>query len=672
MERGLGHIPRPTTIQLLAAALRLSEDARAAFVAAARRQDAAPHAGAGTILDHHAHNLPGQLTPLLGRERDVAAVVRTLQQDGVRLLTLIGPAGVGKTRLALRAAEELLQEYADGVFFVALAPVRDPTLVTVTIAQTLRAAEAAERSLHESLVAHLRPKTLLLLLDNFEQVTAAAPLVAELLAVCPRLTILVTSRAPLRVRGEQEAAVAPLALPTLGRRLPVPELARYAAVQLFVQRARAVQPTFTLTPDTAPDVAAICIHLDGLPLAIELAATRIKLLPPAALLTRLEGAYGTTSLQVLADGAADLPERQRTLRDTLAWSYDLLAPDEQQLFRQLAVFAGGCTLEAAETVCGHNAGRDVLAGLASLLDKSLLWRTERVDGEPRIGMLETVREYALERLEASGEAADTRRRHAAFYLAAVERAEQGLTVPAPATVLARLETVLAQLDHERDNMLAALRWAIENGARAEAAARLKEWRALSGRSEVGMRLAGKLWRFWQVSSYLREGREWQWLDGGRAWLDTLLALSTDDEGAISAELRTMMLYGAGVLACWQGNHARAESLTRESLDHYTQLDDRRGMANALNNLGNIALDQAAYAHAIALFEQSLVLRRAAGDREGAAASLNNLAAVAAAQGNDERALALYEESAAVIRATDNTTMLAHVLANMDEVARRNV
>lgn len=629
MERGLGHIPRPTTIQLLAAALQLSEDARAAFVIAARRQDAAPHAGAGTILDHHAHNLPAQLTPLLGRERDVAAVVRTLRQDGVRLLTLIGPAGVGKTRLALRAAEDLLQEYADGVFFVALAPVRDPTLVTVTIAQTLRAAEVAERSLHESLVAHLRPKTLLLLLDNFEQVTAAAPLVAELLAVCPRLTILVTSRAPLRVRGEQEAAVAPLALPTLGRRLPVPELARYAAVQLFVQRARAVQPTFTLTPDTAPDVAAICIRLDGLPLAIELAAARIKLLPPAALLARLEGAYGATSLQVLVDGAADLPERQRTLRATLAWSYDLL-------------------------------------------DKSLLWRTERVDGEPRIGMLETVREYALERLEASGEAADTRRRHAAFYLAAVERAEQGLTVPAPATVLARLETVLAQLDHERNNMLAALRWAIENGARAEAAARLKEWRALSGRSEVGMRLAGKRWRFWQVSSYLREGREWQWLDGGRAWLDTLLALSTDDEGAISAELRTMMLYGAGVLACWQGNHARAESLTRESLDHYTQLDDRRGMANALNNLGNIALDQGAYERAIALFEQSLVLRRAAGDREGAAASLNNLAAVAANQGHAERALALYEESAAMIRATDNTAMLTHVLANMDEVARRSV
>ncbi len=347
------------------------------------------------------HNLPTQLTSLLGREQEVAAACALLRRPEVRLLTLTGTPGIGKTRLGLQVAADLLADFADGVCFVQLAPISDPELVVPTIAQLFDIKEAGDWSLLERLQSHLQEKHLLLLLDNFEQIISSAPSLAELLAVCPHLKILVTSRAVLHIQGEQEFPVPPLAVPVLAH-LPEHEaLAAYAAVALFLQRAQAVKPGFQLTKANARAVAAICARLDGLPLAIELAAARIKLLPPQALLTRLEH-----QLQMLTGGPQNMPVRQQTLGNTIAWSYNLLGAREQKLFRLLSVFVGGCTLEAAEVVCGALSDSEeavsILDGIASLLDKSLLKQTEQ-DDEPRLLMLEMIREYGLEALAASGE-----------------------------------------------------------------------------------------------------------------------------------------------------------------------------------------------------------------------------------------------------------------------------
>ncbi len=361
-------------------------------------------------LDTHAHNLPVQLTSLIGREQEVAAVCHLLQRQEVRLLTLTGPGGTGKTRLGLQVAAELSETFSDGVFFVNLAPLSDPELVVPTIAQALGVKEAAGQPLLDLVSAWLREKELLLLLDNFEQVAEAAVEVSALLARCPQLNVLVTSRAVLHLSGEHEFPVPPLSLPD-PRHLPdLMTLSQYEAVALFIARAQAVKPEFQVTNANAPAVAEICVRLDGLPLAIELAAARSKMLPPQALLARLGQRF-----TLLTSGAQDVPARQQTLRNTIAWSYDLLDAGEQRLFRRLSVFVGGATLEAVEalyTTLGDEPGQ-VLDGIASLIDKSLLRQTEQEAEEPRFVMLETIREYGREALTAHGEVEATRQAHAA-------------------------------------------------------------------------------------------------------------------------------------------------------------------------------------------------------------------------------------------------------------------
>jgi predicted ATPase len=368
-------------------------------------------------------NVPAPLTLLIGREQEVAEACALLLRPGVRLVTLTGTGGVGKTRLGLHIATALLGAFADGVCFVSLAPMSDPALVVPTIAAALGIREIGGSILLDLLKAYLRDKCLLLLLDNFEQVVDAAVQVADLLAVCPQLKVLVTSRAALHIRGEQEFVVPPLAVPDPKHLPDLLTLSTYEAVELFLQRIQAVKPEFHLTDANATAVAEMCIRLDGLPLAIELAAARIKLLSPQALLTRLEH-----RLNLLTGGARDVPERQQTLRNTIEWSYDLLSPGEQLLFRRLAVFVGGCTLEAVEAICTTLDGEAtaVLERVTSLVDKSLISQQEQVGGEYRLMMLETIREYGLECLTASGEMETTRRAHAYYYLLLAEEADPEL------------------------------------------------------------------------------------------------------------------------------------------------------------------------------------------------------------------------------------------------------
>jgi predicted ATPase/class 3 adenylate cyclase len=435
-------------------------------------------------LDISPNNLPIQPTPFVGWEQELAAVRDLLGREEVHLLTLTGPGGAGKTRLGLQVAAELSDYFAAGVFFVNLAPISDPALVVATIAETLDIREGPGQPLLERLKEQLQQKQMLLLLDNFEQVVSAASQVTDVLAACPKLKVVVTSREVLHLRAEHELAVPPLALPDPKHLPDLAILSHYAAVALFLQRAQAVKPDFQVTNANARAIVEICARLDGLPLAIELAAARMKLLSPQALLARL-----SQRLAVLTGGARDVPARQQTLRDTIAWSYDLLTTEEQRLFRRLSVFVGGCTLEAAETLCGAlddgYGAIPVLDGVGSLIDKSLLQHTEReaAEGEEsRLVMLETIREYGLEALAASGEMEATRQAHAVYYFTLAEKAELEFWGPQQAERLDRLE-------REHDNLRTALNCLLERGEATESI-------------EMALRLGGALWHFWRVRNHI--------------------------------------------------------------------------------------------------------------------------------------------------------------------------
>ncbi|MDQ3694472.1 MAG: helix-turn-helix domain-containing protein [Chloroflexota bacterium] len=636
LERGRRKNPRLETVRLLAEALGLAADDRAALLAAARQPVAPKPAPVSRST------VPIPPTSLIGREREVATAVALLRREDVRLVTLTGPGGVGKTRLAVAAASGTGRAFADGVRFVPLAPVRDTRLVTSVITHTLGLPDGNEPAL-DQLLRHFRDRHLLLVLDNLEHLLAAAPQISILLAACPDLAVLATSRERLHLDGEHEFPVSPLATPECSRPSSTEALASVAAVRLFVERARDIDPAFALTDDNASAVAEICRRLDGLPLAIELAAARTKVLPPRALLARLE-----RRLPLLTGERRDAPERQRTLRDTIAWSYDLLTPAERTFFRRLAVFVGGLTLEAAAAVVwaiaagepgGHEASitnsghsddaeldrqTSTLNLITSLVDKSLLRRDEREGGaaaaEPRFEMLETVREFALERLEGSGELAAARQAHADYFLMLAERAE-------PEVVGREQGLWLERLTAEIGNMRAALDWALDRGA---------------GSSEISLRLAGALWTFWYMSARNREGRQ---------WLERALAASED---TITAP-RARALMSLGTVFATLSEFARAEPLLEAAATAWQALGNSSGTGRALQILSQTLQQQNDHDRAMPLLEQSLTLYGPPGeglpeDQPWLGLALGQLADAALAAGDIDRGLGLAEEGLAFQRA----------------------
>jgi predicted ATPase/DNA-binding CsgD family transcriptional regulator len=581
------------------------------------------------VVNLPASNLPVPLTTLIGREQERATVCGLLRRPEVRLLTLTGTGGIGKTRLGLQVARDLLADFADGVYFVSLAPISDPDLVVPTIAQTLGLKDAGGQPPLELLKASLSQKRLLLLLDNFEQVLAAAPQLSELLVACPHLKLLVTSRAVLHLRGEHEFPVPPLALPDLTQ-LPESEtLAQVAAVALFLQRAWATNPNLQLTSPNARAIAQICVQLDGLPLAIELAAARSKLLPPQALLARLG-----QRLAVLTSGAQDAPARQQTLRNTIAWSYNLLTAQEQQLFRRLSAFVGGCTLQAVETLC-HSLedGRGaewILDGVASLLDKSLLQQTEQEGEEPRLMMLETIREYGLECLRSSGELERTRQAHAAYYLALAQEAATTWYGPEQQAWCDRLE-------QEHDNLRAALQWLLEGQETA-----------------LALQFSNALWWFWYTRAHVREGQ---------TFLEKALAASEE----LATPARAQALHYLGLLFEFLGEYQQAEKSCEESVALYRELGDPAGAAWACYALGQVAADQDEYSRAHALLEEALTFFREARDPLGGHFVLAHLTMVYTQQGEYVKARACAEESLALAKQLGDQDTTAFTLLLLGKV-----
>lgn len=572
------------------------------------------------LLEGRSHNLPVQLTSFIGREQEISAVCALLRRREVRLLTLTGTGGIGKTRLSLQVATDLRDDFADGVCFVPLAPINEPGLVMPTIAQTLGLREAEDLPLFDHLQASLRDQCLLLVLDSFEQVMEAAPKLGELLAACPELNILVTSRVVLHLRGEHEFPVAPLALPDLTHLPDSAALSHYAAVDLFIQRAQAIKPDFQITESNARTIAEICVRLDGLPLAIELAATRIKLLPPQALLARLG-----QRLDLLTSEAQDVPLRQQTLRNTIAWSYELLTVQEQRLFRRLAVFVGGCTLAAAEEIgiTLGGVGVHVLDRVASLLDKSLLQQTQQDSDEPRLVMLETISAYGLECLANHEELETTRRVHADYCLALAQEAESRLEGPQQLVWLERLE-------REHENLRAALGWLEESAEAADA--------------ETALRLAGALWRFWWTRGHWSEGRN---------FLERALTKRERVVASMGARARAKALYGTGVLACSQGDIDVAATFCQESLALFRELGDIQGTAASLYKLGQIAWVKNNLPAARSLLEEAVALFRQVNDASGIADSLMILGCLYLDQGEYVQTQAMVEESLALYKKAGN-------------------
>ncbi len=620
----------------------------------------------------HVNNLSAPLPTIIGRASEIAEIEEILRQETTRLLTLTGAGGTGKTRLGQQVARNVLDEFDDGVFFVPLAPINDHNVVAAAIAQILGVQETSERALEEGLKSYLRDKKMLLVLDNFEHVTSAAPLVAALLSACPQLKVLVTSRALLHIGSEHEFRVPPLALPQSDAVTSAEDVMRCGAAALFVQRVLAVRPNFAVTNENAQTIAQICIQLDGLPLALELAAVRTKLLSLEEMLARM-----SHRLKLLKGGARDLPTRQQTMQAAIAWSYDLLEEDEKTLCRRQSVFFGGSTLRASEAVCSEIDGAkiNVLDGLESLLDESLVLKKEMSGDAYRFLMLETIREYALEHLEASGEAEALRRKHAHYFLELVEEAE-------PLLMSARREPSLTRLEAEHNNLRAALRWAVDNGE-----------------VQIGLRLVGALRWFWYHRGHFGEGYQWA------MQLLAMPAASARTRArakALSCAGSLAFYYSAPAAACplmeesvaiWRelgDNRYLAHTLTftslptslarldfpkaraeaEESVRLFRDSDDTWGLALSLTYAGVIMwTEPACEKQATDLFSESVALFRELGDDWGASGSILYLGAIQEEHGDAAAARSLYEEFVTLTRESKDAWRLASGLDILAELLR---
>lgn len=593
------------------------------------------------------NNLPQRQLSLIGREKELNTLHRLLSQENIGLLTIAGPGGIGKTRLALQLAAEILNEFEDGVFFVPLSTLTNPELVAPAIIKTLGLPGAESLPAADLLKKHLQDKHLLLILDNFEQIVSAAPLLGDLLQAAPELKILVTSRAILHIYGEHEFNVQPLLIPDLKQLPDLPELAQLPAVALFLERARAVKPDFELTPENALSLAEICVRLDGIPLALELVAARIKLFSPEALLRELNRKFS-----LLAYKGPDHEPRHQTLRNAVAWSFQLLNPAEQALFTQIGVFVGGCTLDAVEAVCFfENMSRETaLEVLASLVDKSMLWHETCANGEPRFNLLETLREYAIEQLSLSGQIELVYRRHLGYFLQLVETIEPGADKP-------DLPAWMNQLEEEHDNLRAALRCALE-----------------FGEEDIALRIAGAIWRFWQIHGHVEEGVKWMQIILERTTMQASLARAKALWGAgwmgmvtgtmeqaqnyfqEGAELSRRLgnqrylgrsLHGLGAVARAQGNFDLSQSACEESLPLFEAIQDTENVAWTYEHLGATALDRGEFESAAAYFQQALALFQKLGQQWPCAEALTFLGHAALQQGRYQQASQHYEAARAI-------------------------
>lgn len=561
--------------------------------------------------------MPPQRTSIVGREQEIEDVCGELLNEGVRLLTLTGVGGAGKTTLGQAVARELLQEFPEGVVFVDLTAIKQPELVATTIGQVL-GIKAADRN-PSALKEYLRGRKMLLVLDNFEQVLTAGPFIGDLLAAAPALKVLVTSRALLQLRGEREYVVPALAAPEVVGEVSAAELEGYGAVRLFLERARTVRANFEITNENAPTVARICAKLDGLPLAIELAAARVKVLSPQAILYRLDH-----RLKLLTGGSRDLPTRQQTMSSAIEWSYELLTEEEKRLFRRFAVFVGGLTFEAAEKVLGGDI--DVLDEVTSLVYQSLIEAREGRDGDTRLYMLETVREYALDRLEALGEAEAMRKKHAAYFLSLAEHAEPQLQGAQPAECLSRMQT-------EYDNLCAALRWALANDPVTAA------------------RMAAAMRDFWVLRGPATDG------------LGILKEILEASE-CVGWTVRCKLLSTTGNLARFQGDYDSARKVYEDGLRQAHGANDLAHVSLFYRGLGGLALEEGDHAAALGLAEQALAAARESNDQFGIARSLNMFGDLARWVGEDERARPFLEEALAICRQVGNKYATSTILNNL--------